>query len=175
MRLFPHALAGLGGLLEVRGDVDRIACDQGLAFAGNDLSGVDADSDMKLQAPDRLADLIRGPHSAERVVLVHQGNAEDGHGGIADELLDRAAVALEDRAQLGVIAAHGLAQQLGVGTVAHSGRADEVAEEDSDRLPDPGRFLGGERRGASTAEAEALLVLLAAARTDEHGLSVRPW
>jgi hypothetical protein len=38
-----------------------------------------------------------GPERAERVVLVHDRHAEHGHHRIADELLHRAAVPLDDR------------------------------------------------------------------------------
>jgi hypothetical protein len=173
-RFTDQDLARLGRLLEAGCNVDRITCNERLAFAGDDLTRVDPDADSQLEAADCTPDLIGGPHCADRVVLVHPGKSEDGHGGVADELLDRAAVALEDHAQLGVVAAHGLAQELRVGTVAHRRRADEVAKEDRDRLADPCRFLSRERRSAGAAEAEALRVVLTAARTNEHGLSVRP-
>ena len=42
--------------------------------------------------------LERGPDGPLRVVLVRDGRAPDGHHRVADELLDRAAVALDDRA-----------------------------------------------------------------------------
>ena len=49
--------------------------------------------------PSREASRIstRGRHGPQRVVLVHDRDAEDGHHGVADELLDAAAVALDDR------------------------------------------------------------------------------
>jgi hypothetical protein len=41
---------------------------------------------------------------AKGIVLVHGRDAEDGHDRIADELLDRAALALEQRSHRGGVA-----------------------------------------------------------------------
>ena len=43
---------------------------------------------------DRVAELQRGAHGTQRVVLVHLRHAEYGHHGVADEFLHRAAVTL---------------------------------------------------------------------------------
>ena len=51
----------------------------------------------------RVADRERGADGALRVVLVRDGRAEDRHHGVADELLDRAAEALELRAHARVV------------------------------------------------------------------------
>ena len=84
-------LAGPGGLLEPRRDVHGVARDDRLALAGDDLAGVDADPQLgPLQLCGR-------PDRAQRVVLVRPRDPEDGHHGVADELLHRAAVAPEDR------------------------------------------------------------------------------
>ena len=45
---------------------------------------------------DRVDELERGAHGALGVVLVGDRRAPDGHHRVADELLDRAAVALDD-------------------------------------------------------------------------------
>jgi hypothetical protein len=45
-------------------------------------------------------------------------------------------VPLEDHAQLGVVARHDVAEDLGIGALAERGRADEVAEHDRHGLPD---------------------------------------
>ena len=55
---------------------------------------------------DGIPHLDRRTHRPQRVVLVHLRQTEDGHRRVADELLDRAAVTLEDRAQLGVVTSH---------------------------------------------------------------------
>ena len=85
------------GLLEPRGDVDRVAGDEPLARAGDDLAGVDADARLHAERRQRVAHLRGGAHRAQRVVLVQHRNAEHGHHRVADELLHRSAVALDDR------------------------------------------------------------------------------
>ena len=85
-------------LLEPRGDVDRVAGREPLLGAGDDLAGVHADPalDAELRA-SASAHLHRRPAGAQRVVLVQPRHAEDGHHRVADELLHRAAVRLDDR------------------------------------------------------------------------------
>src|SRR6266508_5380995 len=89
-------LAGLRGLLQAGGDVDGVAGGEALLGAGDDLSGVDADAGLNPQLGEGVAHLHRCSDRAQGVVLVHLGHAEDGHDRVADELLDRAAVALDD-------------------------------------------------------------------------------
>ena len=123
---------------------------------------------------DRRLHLRRGANRTERVVLVRDRDAEHGHDRVADELLDRAAVPLEDDAKILEVAAHACAQRLGIGRLAECGRADEVAEENGDDLALLARRLGhGERCSARTAEAGVVRVLAAAARAGWHALSLR--
>ena len=98
-RLGPDENLAVGGaLLEPRGDVDRVAGDERLSLsAHDDLARVDPDPCLQLVLGDRLAHLPRRADGAKRVVLVRRRDPEDGHHRIADELLDRAAVTLEDR------------------------------------------------------------------------------
>ena len=63
---------------------------------------------------------------------VRDRRAPDGHDGVADELLDRAAVALDERARGVEVAREELADVLGVATLGERGEADEVGEEDGD-------------------------------------------
>jgi hypothetical protein len=91
------------------GNVDRITRRKslpGLGEARDDLARVDADAGFECDAVVALklfvqdveprAHLRRGVQSASGVVLVQGRDAEHRHHCIADELLDRAAVALED-------------------------------------------------------------------------------
>ena len=87
-------------LLEPGGDVDGVARDERVSLAGDDLPGVDADPGLELELADGIAHLPGGAHRAQRVVLVRDRHPEDGHHRVADELLHRAAVPLEDRAHL---------------------------------------------------------------------------
>ena len=71
----------------------------------------------------RVAHLDRRPHRAQRVVLVHDRHAEHGHHRVADELLDRAAVALDDRLHPLEVAGEQRPQRLRVGRLAERRRA----------------------------------------------------
>jgi hypothetical protein len=97
--------------------------------------------------------------------------AEDRHSGITDELLDHAAMPLDDGAELAVIAAHQLTHELGVRPFAERSRPNEVAEDDGHGLPDVGRRRCSERRAAVRAETRVIWVFVAAGSAD-HGRSV---
>ena len=114
------------------------------SVARDDLAGVDprpdddADAELGLevavQVGERLSHLGRGPHRAERVVLVDPGDAEDRHDRVADELLDGAAVRLQDGLHPIEVALHGAAEGLGIEVLAELRRPGHVAEEDRDGL-----------------------------------------
>ena len=129
-------LAGAGRLLEAGRDVDGVARREPLArarVARHHLAGVDAGAHRDLDAPlghqvdvqtgERVAHLDGRAHGPQRVVLVHHRDAEDGHDGVTDELLDRAAVPLDDGAHLVEVAGHDAAQRLGVEPLAERSRA----------------------------------------------------
>ena len=78
---------------------------------------------------ERCADRTLG------VVLVRDRDAPDGHDGVADELLDRAAVALHTLTAEVVVAGQQLAGVLGVARLRDAREADEVAEEHRDEAP----------------------------------------
>ena len=83
---------------------------------------------------DPVADGERGAHRALGVVLVRNRGTEHGHHGVADELLDRAAEALELVAQPRVIRPEQRAHLLGIHALGARGKADEVGEEDGHDL-----------------------------------------
>ena len=117
-------------LLEPRRDVHGVAGDETLARARDDLAGVDADARLHAERRQRVAHLVRGSQRAQRVVLVQHRHAEDGHHRVADELLDRAAVALDDRLHPVEVAREQRAQRLGIRRLAERRRAGDVAEDD---------------------------------------------
>jgi len=103
-------LARRRGLLEARGDVDRVTGDERLALAADDdLARVDPDARLEPVPGDRLLHLRRGAHRAERVVarrhavLVVAVAEEHEHvpalapanhlGGVDDRVVDRRAAA----------------------------------------------------------------------------------
>ena len=155
-----------GRLLESRRDVDRVARDERVGRARDDLASVDADPYVDL---DRVAELQRRSHGTERIVLVHLRHTEDRHHGVADELLDRAAVTLDRGSRRLEVPRHRGARRFRVEPLRARGRADHVAEEHGHRLPLLARQLGlGEYGATGVTEAGALPVLGSAARAGGH-------
>ena len=122
-----------------------------------------------VQPFERLAHLRCGAHGAEGILIVRHRNPEDGHHRVADVLLDRSAVALDDLAHAREVAAHDVTQRLRVEPLAERRRAGHVREQDGHRLAcraRRGRLR--ERRAAIPAVPEAHRVLFAARRTTDH-------
>jgi hypothetical protein len=172
-------------LLEAGGDVDGIAGDEGLpgrGIAADDLARVQANAEgdgraeataqMLVQPCEAILHLERRPAGAESIVLVRLRNAEDGDDGIADELLHRAAVALERPAHLVEVGEHELPDRLGIDALAHRRRAGHVAEEQRGELTPLGS--GGGEGGAAEATVEKPLGALGVAgRANRHASRVR--
>src|ERR671925_1927003 len=97
----------------------------------------------------------------------HRGT-EDGHDGISDELLDRAAEPLELSFEEGVVGLGGGPHLLGVGVMSTGGEAHYVHEQDRDDFA----LLGLGSRwliqacAAMEAELRTLRVVLSAVGTD---------
>ena len=124
-----------------------------------------------------LAELLDGPkdaqcrsHRALGVVLVRQRRSEDGHHGIADELLHRSTEALDVGLDALVVRTEGRADVLGIRSIGAIREADEVHEEDGDDLPllTGGRGGGRELVPAGEAETCSLRVHLAALGARHH-------
>ena len=142
-RLADEDGARLGDALEPAGGVDEVAGDHALvrrAERDGGLAGQDAGPglDARAQGLDRVDELEAGPDGPLGVVLAGDGGAPDGHDGVADELLDGAAVAADHLAGELEVAVQELAGVLGVVALGDRGEADEVGEED--------RRRGGARR-----------------------------
>ena len=60
-------------------------------------AGVDADPRLEAESSDGVAKLCRSTKRTKRIVLVERRDPEDRHHGVADELLHRAAMALQSR------------------------------------------------------------------------------
>ena len=100
------------------------------------------------QVPDGIDQLEGRAHRSLGVVLVRGRGAPDGHDRVADELLDGAAVPIDDLARRLEPAAQQLAHRLGVARLGDRGRADEVDEQDRDETA-----LGAARRRAGRPAA----------------------
>ena len=142
-RLAEDDLPGRGRLLEPLADGDGVAADESVAggrIPGHDLAGVDADPHLEVHVAlaVELGDaLVHGDGRADgpqRVVLVHDRHAEDGHDLVSDELLHGAAVRLDRRGGALEEDEHQVPQRFGVEPPRELGVRDEVAEEDGDRL-----------------------------------------
>ncbi len=172
-----HDRSGRRRLLDSLGDVDRIARDEAAVTRVADVhvAGVDPDAqvepetvlalDRLAQSGDGCAGVGGGTDGPQGIVLVRHRYAEDGHDRVADELLDRAAVALDRPAGGGEVAVQHAPQRLGVERLRELGRLDEVGEEDRDRLApflEPDR--SGERRLERSVLAQDRLLELAQLR-----------
>jgi hypothetical protein len=111
-----------------------------------------------------------GSNGTLGVVLTRHGRTEDGHHGVADELLHRAAVTLELEAHLLVVAGEDRAHVLRVELLGLRREADQVGEQHGDdfALLPRARWLDSDQRAARVAEARAGGVLLAACRAGDH-------
>ena len=98
-------MPGSAARLDARGGVDEVARDHPLALGAERdrrLAGQHAGAGAQVGAPsswpsaDRGDQVERGADRALGVVLLRDRRAPDGHHRVADELLDRAAVALDD-------------------------------------------------------------------------------
>jgi hypothetical protein len=109
------------------------------------------------------------------VVLVRRGRSEQGHDGVADELLHRAPAAFELPPEARVVGGEERLHVLGIELLRAGREADEVREQDGDDLAllQAGLFPLGKRRSAGAAEAESGRVVLAAGRTGRHVGRVR--
>ena len=146
--------------LEAGGGVDDVARDHPLvrgAEGDGGLSGQDADPclDGRAQRPHGFDEVERGTDRPPGIVLERDRCAPDGHHRVADELLDDAAVGVDDGARHVEVAGQDLADLLRVALLGERGEADEVGEQDRD-VAALGDGLGRrrERRAASRAAVD---------------------
>ena len=149
--------------LDARGGVHHVTRGDALALARSRaddderFASVDADADLQIeplvlgvQLVDRAADGERRSNGSLRIVLVRDRSAEQRDHRVADELLDRAAVALQLGSEAGIVGREPRSDVLRVHLLGLRGRADDVGEEDGDELP-----LLGRRLGAASGEPHA--------------------
>ena len=127
--------------LEPRGRVDDVPGSHSFpelrpgAESDERFARVDGNSHLELEGRialvelgDCRADRESGPNGALGIVLVRHRSAEERHDGIADELLNRAAVTLELVAEARVVRREQRANVLGIELLGARGKADEVGE-----------------------------------------------
>ena len=168
-------------LFQPRGGVHGVARDHPLGrarVARDHLAAVDPDVIAQLEARVRAESgvqrLQRRLHvrgrtdRANGVVLVPDRQPEDGHHRVADELLHRAAVALERDAHAVEVRRHDVAHRVRARGRAAQGVDLRHREHDRHRAAALAGDEGGERRAACRAEAHRVWRLLAAAGADPH-------
>jgi hypothetical protein len=96
-RLAEQGLTGLRGLLQPRGDVDRVTRREALLGTRHHLAAADADPPLDPELGQGQLHLRCRLKRAHGIVFVYRREPEDRHHGVADKLLDDTAVALDDR------------------------------------------------------------------------------
>ncbi len=130
----------LRGALQPAGRVHEVPRDHALV-GGTErhrrLTGEDAGTclDALAQGWDGVDQVECGAHGALGVVLVRSRRSPDGHHGIADELLDRAAIAFDDLARQVEVARQRVAHVLRVALRGEGRETDEIGEQDADQPP----------------------------------------
>ena len=137
-RLADEHHPGLGDRLDARGRVDEVAGDCALLHtAGHHcrLAGEHAGArtqvcaDLRAELGHRLDELEGRADSPLGVILLRDGPAPHGHDRVADELLDRAAVACDQAPAVFEVAGEEVAHLLRVARLGKRCEADEVGEE----------------------------------------------
>jgi len=190
--------ARLGGGLHARGRVHQVSGHEPLALGAERDRGLPGGhagprgevrcADVGAERSHGLDKIEAGPDRSFRVVLLRHGRAPYRHDGVADELLDGPAVAIDQRARRVEVARQELADLFGVARLGERGEADQVGEEHRDELAlgdrgGPVAMLGArggggdaasERAAALAAEPVVRLVRRAAARAgDREGRAAR--
>ena len=142
-RLANEDLARRRSLLQARRRVDSVARHERLPscrVAGDHLASRDTGAglhghaalarELGVENRQRFSHLYCRANGSQRVVFVNSGDPEDGHNGVADELLDGPAMPLDDRLHRREVAAHQRSHGLGIELLTKRGGPGNVAEED---------------------------------------------
>ena len=145
-RLADQHLTGLCRLLQPRRDVHRIPGREPLLRSRHDLAGVDTDPAVEPELRQRIAHLHRRTTRPQRVILVQHRHAKHRHHRIADELLHRPAVPLDDPLHPLEVAREHLPQRLRIRRLPQRRRPHQVTEHHRHRLAQPTRRRNLDRR-----------------------------
>ena len=169
-RLSDEDGSGIGRRLDPGCGVDEVAGDHALALGAErdrrfarEHTGTRAKlgrTDLRSERRDGCEQVERRANRSLGVVFLCDRRSPHGHDRVTDELLDRAAVALDHRARGLEVPREELAHVLGVAGLRERGVADDVGEEDRDEAAlGCGRGCGqrrwrgrGQRRAAFPAE-----------------------
>jgi hypothetical protein len=142
-RLSDHHFSRGSALLESSSDAQHLAGYE--ALAGEHLPGLDADPHLErhtqlrderlVQHGDRRLGIARGSHGPKNVVLVGDRRSERRDDGVADVLLNRASVPLQDCLDRLEIADEDTVHRLRVERRGESHRVDDVGEENRHNAP----------------------------------------
>ena len=148
-RLAHEHRARVCGRLHARSGVDEVACDHALTLCSDRdccLSGEDPRSRSQLGGADLVAEGRDCRHEVERrsncplpVVLGCRWRSPDRHDCVSDELLDGAAVELDQAPARLEVAGEELPRVLRVALLGSSSEADEVGEENAHQAALGGR------------------------------------
>ena len=128
-------LSGARGLLEPRGEIDRLAGREcRLGAVDDDLARLDPDPGLELELVHGPSHRERRACRAQRVVLVGLRNAECRHHGVSRELLDDAPVLDDARGDVLEELVDTPAHDLGVGAGYEARRVDDVDEQNGCEL-----------------------------------------
>ena len=89
----------------------------------------------KTRSPPRCRMAKRGGKGALGIVVVRQGDAEDGHDRVAHVLVDRAAMVGDDLTQLAKRRVDEPGHDFGIGALRQRGETHHVGEQDRGQLP----------------------------------------
>ena len=139
-RLADEHHSRLGRRLDARGGVDEVARHHPLTLGAHRDGGLTreharARRQIRVDRGHGRDELECGAHRALGVVLVRDRRAPDGHHRVADELLERAAVALDDLTSDVEVAGQELARVLRVARLGGRREAHQVDEEHGDESP----------------------------------------
>jgi hypothetical protein len=171
-RFADQHLTRLSRLLKAGRHVHRVTRREPLRRAGHDLAGVDADPSADPELRQRVPHPHRSSRRAQSIILVSDRHPKDSHHRVADELLHRAAVRLDNPLHTLEIPSQQRPQRLRIRRLAEFCRTGDVAEQHRHRLALLAA-VAGQRRGAEPAELEAVGVFLAAGGTSCHRASLR--
>jgi len=132
----------VGDRLHARCGVHEVAGDHALPFGADrdcSLAGEHAGAGRELRRADFVPERRYSRNEVEScaygalgIVLGCRGRPPDGHDGVADELLDRAAVELDETSARVEVAREELTHLLGVTSLREHRETDEIGEEHGD-------------------------------------------